>query len=74
MATTYFLGCWWLPAALTLLDFDVVKLGKPGAPDKGFFVSATIAGNGVQEGAMEESRKDTPEHTIPSREYEKVDL
>jgi hypothetical protein len=25
---TYFFGCWWLPTALTLLDFEVVKLGK----------------------------------------------
>jgi hypothetical protein len=29
MFVTYFLGCWWLPALLTLLDFDAVKLGKP---------------------------------------------
>ena len=29
MFVTYFYGCYWLPAFLTLLDFDVVKLGKP---------------------------------------------
>jgi hypothetical protein len=29
MMTTYFYGCWWLPVMLTLLNFDVVKLGKP---------------------------------------------
>ena len=28
MFSTYFYGCWWLPAMLTLLDFDVLKLGK----------------------------------------------
>jgi hypothetical protein len=28
MLTTYFYGCWWLPVMLTMLDFDVVKLGK----------------------------------------------
>lgn len=27
MFVTYFYGCWWLPALLTLLDFDAVKLG-----------------------------------------------
>ena len=31
MLTTYFYGCWWLPVMLTLLDFDVVKLGKPAS-------------------------------------------
>jgi len=31
MFVTYFYGCWWLPAMLTLLDFDVVKLGKDDA-------------------------------------------
>jgi len=30
MFATYFFGCWWLPALLTLLNFDVVKLGKQG--------------------------------------------
>jgi len=30
MFVAYFFGCWWLPAALILLDFDVVKLGKQG--------------------------------------------
>ena len=35
MAVTYFFGCWWLPALLTLLDFDVVKLGKPGVAEDG---------------------------------------
>jgi len=28
MFVTYFYGCWWLPALLTLLDFEVLKLGK----------------------------------------------
>jgi len=28
MFATYFYGCWWLPAMLTLFNFDVVKLGK----------------------------------------------
>jgi len=28
MFATYFYGCWWLPALLTLIDHDVVKLGK----------------------------------------------
>jgi Patched family len=27
MFVTYFVGCWWLPAFLTLLDFDFLKLG-----------------------------------------------
>lgn len=27
MFVTYFIGCWWLPVLLTLLDFDQVKLG-----------------------------------------------
>jgi hypothetical protein len=27
MFVTYFYGCWWLPALLTLVDFDAVKLG-----------------------------------------------
>jgi hypothetical protein len=31
MLTTYFYGCWWLPVMLTMLDFDVVKLGKPAS-------------------------------------------
>ena len=28
MFVTYFYGCWWLPAALSLVNADVVKLGK----------------------------------------------
>lgn len=27
MFVTYFIGCWWLPASLVLLDFDFLKLG-----------------------------------------------
>ena len=30
MFTTYYFGCWWLPAFLTILDFDFVKLGQEG--------------------------------------------
>lgn len=30
MFSTYFYGCWWLPAMLTLLNWDVVQLGKCG--------------------------------------------
>lgn len=30
MIVTYFYGVWWLPVALTFLDFDAVKLGKVG--------------------------------------------
>jgi len=31
MFVTYFYGCWWLPAALTLINVEVVKLGKDDA-------------------------------------------
>jgi hypothetical protein len=30
MFVTYFYGCYWLPAFLTLLDFEVTKLGESG--------------------------------------------
>lgn len=28
MATTYFNGCWWLPALLSLLNWDILHLGE----------------------------------------------
>jgi hypothetical protein len=28
MVVTYFYGCWWLPALLSLLDSDKLKLGR----------------------------------------------
>ena len=30
MPVTYYFGCWWLPAFLSILDFDFVKLGDEG--------------------------------------------
>jgi hypothetical protein len=50
MGATYFFGCWWLPAMLTLLDFDVFKLGpissSSGDDDDG--VVRKEAGGGVE--------------------------
>ena len=31
MFVTYFYGCWWLPAMLTLVNWDIVKFGQRGA-------------------------------------------
>jgi predicted RND superfamily exporter protein len=31
MFVTYFYGCWWLPAMLTLVNWDIVKFGLRGA-------------------------------------------
>ena len=33
MFVTYFYGCWWLPAVLTLVNWDIVKFGQNGAMD-----------------------------------------
>ena len=33
MFATYFYGCWWLPAMLTLVNWDIVKLGQNYAMD-----------------------------------------
>ena len=37
MPVTYFFGVWWLPAVLSLLDFDLVRLGNEpaGSPRNG---------------------------------------
>lgn len=35
MFATYFYGCWLLPTSLTLIDLDVVKLGKQESVDTG---------------------------------------
>jgi Patched family len=29
MPATYFFGCWWLPIALSLVEFDFVRFGEP---------------------------------------------
>lgn len=39
MFVTYFYGCWWLPAFMTLLDMDAVKLGKRKHPEDDPFTS-----------------------------------
>lgn len=33
MFVTYYIGCWWLPAFLTLLDFEFLKLGSESDHD-----------------------------------------
>jgi hypothetical protein len=53
MMTTYFFGCWWLPVMLTLLDFDVVKLGKvPAVTSKDGLVAA--GGSKAKDKSVEE--------------------
>jgi hypothetical protein len=56
MPVTYFYGCWWLPAFLTLLDFEFLKLGKVGMDSeaKSRFFSTTKMAAGVDEGVIAE--------------------
>jgi predicted RND superfamily exporter protein len=54
MFVTYFYGCWWLPALLTLLDFDAVKLGHLNNS-----VPPIIAGVDGDKGAIRSSQKES---------------
>jgi hypothetical protein len=59
MFVTYFYGCWWLPALLTLLDFDAVKLGRPSN------TVPPIKSVDGDEGAVSSSHKESVDVTSP---------
>ena len=40
MFVTYFFGCWWLPALLSYIDFDIVKLGKTEEGETKFYTKS----------------------------------
>jgi hypothetical protein len=73
MFVTYFYGCWWLPAALTILDFDVVKFGKNAHAEVLMSDSVGMPKDAAQEEAR--SLSPCPPKLIATfREYEVADI
>ena len=70
MFVTYFYGCWWLPAVLTLVNWDIVKFGKCGALDSSHHFSENCVIEKAEAPATKESHAaaDVMEDSLGSEE------
>lgn len=55
MFVTYFYGCWWLPAVLTLVNWDIIKFGQHGAMDSSSFSEKDKVTENAEAAAVRES-------------------
>jgi predicted RND superfamily exporter protein len=72
MFTSYFFGCWWLPAFLTYLDFDIVKMGKSAGIESEYLSTSTspalrAAGKELDD---DDEGQSTPVDEEPRKEHE----
>jgi hypothetical protein len=73
MFVTYFIGCWWLPVLLTLLDFDQVKLGVSSkAPEMTGEkqLGGEMDGSDESEQVVEDAPKEEPKDDVPESDVQ----